>query len=302
MGDDKTKIQMSPFAELEEPREREVAAYLIVLSGGSAGRMYKLSDREYTLGRSADVDITLNDDGISRAHARIVRRPDGSMAVVDLDSTNGTFLNGDRVADRALQDGDRLLIGPVTILKFSYQDNLEEQFQQQLYESATRDGLTKAYNRRFFVDALDKDFSHGIRHSTPLSIVMFDVDFFKRVNDTWGHAAGDYVLQTISASVQRAIRKDDLLCRVGGEEFVVLMRDTAERNACLFAERIRSLVSETEFVYEGENMPITVSLGVATLKPALHKDAQALLADADRYLYQAKHRGRNRVEASILSG
>jgi diguanylate cyclase (GGDEF)-like protein len=305
MSDDKTQIQVSPFVDPDGAGEggaSEVNAYVIVLSGTSTGKMYKLEEGEYLLGRGKDADIRLVDDGISRSHAKIRRKPDGTMEVIDLDSTNGTYINNDRVADGVLKDGDRILIGPVTILKFSYQDGLEEQFQQQLYESATRDALTGAYNRRFFIDALDKDFSHAIRHETPLSIVMLDLDHFKRVNDTWGHPAGDHVLQHLSATIERAIRNDDLFCRIGGEEFAILMRDTAERNACLFAERIRALIEQTKFTVDDTDIPVTISIGVSTLKSVIHKDPQALLADADRYLYQAKGRGRNRVEASILSG
>jgi diguanylate cyclase (GGDEF)-like protein len=304
MSDDKTKVQRSPFADsvAGQPEDDDVRAHLIVLSGDAVGRMFTLQDQECVVGRGKESHIRLTDDGISRAHAKVVRHADGTMEVIDLGSTNGTYLNGERVTSCQLKDGDRILIGPVTILKFSYQDGLEEKFQQQLYESATRDSLTGAHNRRYFFDTLDKDFSHAARHGSPLSLVLFDLDRFKRINDTMGHAAGDEALRQIAQAVTRAVRKDDLFCRIGGEEFAVLVRDTAERNACLFAERLRALVESLAIEFEGHEIRVTISLGVATLKPALHAEPRALVADADRYLYQAKNRGRNRVEAAILSG
>jgi two-component system, cell cycle response regulator len=275
--------------------EKEVNAYLIVLSGRSVGKMYKVPAGEHTLGRSTDADIRLDDEGVSRLHARMVRNDDGVVQLHDLGSTNGTYVNGAKIRELGLSDGDRIQVGSVTILKFSYQDSLEEQFQQQLYESATRDPLTQAYNKRFFSEQFEKDFSHAVRHGLQLSLLMLDVDHFKIVNDTHGHPAGDHVLQRMAATMMGSLRTEDAFCRVGGEEFAVIMRDCAEADAASLAERLRRLVEDTQFVYGGQTLPITISIGVAALDASRHPESAALVTDADRCLYEAKRSGRNRV-------
>jgi diguanylate cyclase (GGDEF)-like protein len=275
-------------------------AFLIVLSGRSVGKMFKLPGGEVSLGRSLEADVRLEDEGVSRLHLKILRDDDG-VTVVDLDSTNGTYVNGAKVHRQRLHDGDRVQVGSVTILKFSYQDSLEEQFQQQLYESATRDPLTQAYNKRFFDEQLGKDFSHAHRHGLDLSLLIVDVDHFKRVNDEHGHPAGDHVLQRLSACIMGSLRTEDAFCRIGGEEFAVIARDSALPESVQLAERIRRLVADTKFVYDGVNLPITVSVGVASYAPDVHANAAALVEEADRNLYAAKHAGRNAVHPSPQS-
>src|SRR5262249_55615544 len=153
------------------------SAYLIVISAKSAaaiGRMFKLEKPEIVLGRSAEADFRVEDDGISRRHAKLVISANGNFQLVDLGSTNGTYLSGTRVDIAELMDGDRIQIGTNIVLKFSLQDQLEEQYQKNIYESATRDGLTKIFNKKYFVDTLRKEFAYCVRHRVPLSLVMFD--------------------------------------------------------------------------------------------------------------------------------
>ena len=280
---------------IDGPASNELNAYLIVLSGRSVGKMFKVPVGEVKLGRSLDSDIRLEDEGVSRLHARMMRNDDGSVTLFDMGSTNGTYVNGTKIGEFELSDGDRIQVGSVTILKFSYQDSLEEQFQQQLYESATRDPLTQAYNKRFFGEQIEKDFRHSARHELNLSLVIMDVDHFKSVNDTHGHPAGDHVLQRLAATVMGSLRAEDAFCRLGGEEFGIIMRDCAGPEATLLAERMRELVQQTRFVYGGTELPITMSLGVATFDPNRHRDSADLIEEADRFLYEAKRSGRNRV-------
>jgi diguanylate cyclase (GGDEF)-like protein len=273
-------------------------AFLIVLSGRSVGKMFKLPHGEVTLGRSLDCQIRLDDEGVSRSHLKLIHDDDG-FTLVDLDSTNGTYVNGAKIHRQQLADGDRVQVGSVSILKFSYQDSLEEQFQQQLYESATRDPLTQAYNKRFFDEQLAKDFSHSHRHSLDLSLLVVDVDHFKRVNDEHGHPAGDHVLQRLAACIMGSLRTEDAFCRIGGEEFAIIARDSPTADAIQLAERIRRLVADTKFVYDGVTLPITVSVGVASYAPDVHENPGLLLEEADRNLYSAKHAGRNCVRPAI---
>jgi diguanylate cyclase (GGDEF)-like protein len=283
-------------------RVRPSSAYLIVVAGRtSAGKMFKLDRAEMVIGRASDADILLDDEGVSRRHAKIVARSDGTAQLVDLNSTNGTFSNGVRVDAQALRDGDKIQIGTATILKFSYQDSFDEELQKNLYESATRDGLTRLYNKKFFVEALKKEFSYCQRHRVSLSLVMVDIDHFKRINDTYGHPAGDYVLARVASRIDEVIRAEDILARFGGEEFALLLREAARDGALVLAERLRRLVEVSEFAYNGQPVRVTVSAGVATLDDAEYADMDAFIAAADRRLYRAKQGGRNRVEARSVA-
>jgi two-component system cell cycle response regulator len=269
---------------------------LIIASGGSTiGKMFRV-DEEVTVGRAATATVRLDQDGVSRLHAKFVLTPEGGVDILDLDSRNGTFVNGERVSRLALRDGDKIQIGTATILKFSYQDALDEALQQNLYESATRDSLTGLANKRTFTETVAKEFSFAKQHRRPLALVAFDLDRFKRINDTHGHPAGDFVLRTLAKVLSASVRVEDLLARVGGEEFAIVLRDTSEARATECAERIRAAVEATEFVHEGKRIPVTLSLGVVALSG--EADVEQLIATADKRLYAAKGAGRNCVVGS----
>jgi diguanylate cyclase (GGDEF)-like protein len=256
--------------------------------------MFKISRERTVIGRGPKSDIRIGDEGVSREHACVVI--DGDKVVLeDLQSTNGTFCNGVRVARRELSDGDKIMVGSTTILKFTYHDYLDEVFQRQMYESALRDGLTKVFNKKYFNDLLDKEFSYSIRHSTSLTLLFIDIDYFKRINDQYGHQAGDSVLADLAGVVSRVVRTEDVLARFGGEEFVVLCRDTGAEGGGVLAERLRTAVEEHRFGFGGKEIPVTISVGVASLPDPTIKTAAAILAAADKALYEAKRGGRNRV-------
>jgi diguanylate cyclase (GGDEF)-like protein len=271
-------------------------AYLIVLASEDAtGKMFRLDPGERVIGRASEAHIRLEGPGISRRHALIVAQEDGSVDLHDLGSKNGTYVHGERVAWRRLRDGDKLQIGNTTILKLSYQDPLDLAFQSTLYASATRDALTGAYNKRFFGEALEREYSFCARYGVPLSVVMLDVDHFKLINDTHGHLAGDAVLRTLGELLGDVARADDVVARVGGEEFAFLLREQTHAQALTFAERLCRRVGSTGFAFDGKPLPVTVSVGVATLDGTRHRTPTALLGAADQALYAAKAAGRNRV-------
>ncbi len=271
--------------------------WLVVVNGRtSVGKMYSL-ETSLTVGRAPDCDVRLDEDGISRRHARFGRREDGVVYVQDLESKNGTYVNGERVETYVLRDGDKIQVGHISILKFSYQDVLDEALQRNLYESATKDPLTKVANRKSFDDSLDREFAYAVRHRSPLSVVVFDIDHFKRINDTFGHAAGDSVLHAIGQIVDRSVRAEDVFARVGGEEFALVLRGTKESDAVLCAERVRRLIEGAVFMEGSDRVPVTVSLGVACYEPT-HESPEDLFRAADANLYRAKREGRNRVASS----
>jgi diguanylate cyclase (GGDEF)-like protein len=217
------------------------------------------------------------------------------MVVRDLGSTNGTFLNGAKITEQVLRDGDKIQVGSTTILKFTFHDSLDESFQRQMYESALRDGLTKAFNKKYFLDRLESEFAYAVRHKSPLSLIMFDIDHFKAINDTHGHLAGDYCLATMSGLVLQAIRQEDVFARYGGEEFAVICRGVELGGAATFGERIRKMVAAQMFVYGNVELKVTVSVGVAAVPNVGMRRHEELIASADEALYEAKRGGRNRV-------
>ena len=280
-------------SELKAKTQRD-RAYLIVLAGSNVGEMYRLDEGESFVGRGQQASIRLNDDGISRKHARIFQAG-GEVLIEDMKSANGTVVNGVPVSMQLLKDGDKIRLGSTTILKFTYNDHLDESFQQQMYEAALRDGLTKAFNKKYFLDRLETEIAYARRHQAHLSLLMFDVDHFKRVNDNHGHLAGDYVLQRLAKVAAATVRTEDVFARYGGEEFGVICRGVTLASAGILAERLRATVEATVFDHEGTRLPITISVGVAGHPEVQIENGAQLIAAADAALYEAKRGGRNRV-------
>jgi diguanylate cyclase (GGDEF)-like protein len=287
------QIQVAPVA-----REKN-RAVLTVQAGINAGQVFSLENRETIIGRGREVQLRLEDAGISRQHSRIVRTLEGRWMIEDMGSTNGTFVGGRKIDRAEVQVGDVIQIGPNVTLGFTLIDEKGEQLAKQLYESSTRDALTQTFNRRYFAERLAGEVAYANRHKTRLAIVLFDLDHFKKVNDDHGHLAGDEVLKTVSARVAKMIRVEDVLARYGGEEFIVIVRGIEHKNVALFGERIRKEVERVTVVWEGATIKPTVSVGVASLDECGDVGTgESLLLLADERLYQAKHEGRNRVVAA----
>ena len=296
MDEDKTMIKS--VKDLTEEMGKK-SAYITILTGKMAGLMFDLKNREYQLGRGTDADIQVNDDGISRIHAKIVRTELGTK-IKDLESTNGIFYNGKKFTEKFLDNGDKIQIGISTVLKFSYKDELEEKMQKKLYDSAVKDGLTRIYNKRYFEDKFKAEFEYYKKTNGVFSLLAFDIDHFKKVNDTYGHAAGDYVLSTMAGVISATIRENDTFARTGGEEFSLIFKDVNELKGQKMADRVRKLVEGTNFIYNDTKIPISISIGIATLNYTSFDKPLDMVESADQFLYKAKQNGRNRVE-SIFS-
>jgi len=297
LDDDFEATRVANLGELQQElaaRQKHDRAYLIVLAGANVSEMYRIEGAEIVIGRASNASVRLLDDGISRRHARILQvGPD--LLIEDLGSSNGTLVNDRQITRHALRDGDKIRLGSSTILQFTYQDHLMESFQQQMYDAALRDALTKAYNRKYFLDRLEIEVAYVRRHQAHLSLLMFDIDHFKRVNDTFGHLAGDYVLSRVAKLAGSTVRAEDLFARYGGEEFSILCRGVPLENAGILAERLRMLIEGAVFEHEGIRVPITVSIGVAAHPSTTVDNGLQLIAAADEALYEAKRLGRNRV-------
>jgi diguanylate cyclase (GGDEF)-like protein len=213
--------------------------------------------------------------------------------VEDLGSTNGSYVNDSPVTRGPLRDSDFLKIG-AAIFKFLIGANVEVSYHEEIYKMTIVDALTGTHNKRYFLEFLDREMARCARYGRPLSLVMFDIDHFKKINDQHGHLTGDYVLKEIARRLATRIRREELLARYGGEEFAAVLPETSKEGAMEFGEQIRQLVAKEPFEFEGDTLPVTISVGVSTLDGE-NLDAQSFIKVADENLYKAKRGGRNRV-------
>lgn len=296
--DDDPVTEVVRVTEIEEPVHASTArdrAVLLRMDGVQAGEPLALDRLPLEIGRHGSCAIRIQDAGVSRRHARISLEGDAHF-IEDLGSSNGTLVQGQSVIRRRLADGDLVQIGPRVAFRYAMTDLTQELLLKRLYESSTRDALTGAYNRKHFDERLRSELAFALRHRTELAVIVFDVDLFKRINDGWGHPAGDAVLRQIAQLGLRRLRSEDVLCRIGGEEFGVVLRSTDRTAATVVAERLRTTIGTLPVVYQGRTIPVTISVGVATLACcAGSASTDALLTLADRRLYAAKREGRNRV-------
>ncbi len=301
MGDQKTDTTSEgtwgvPFREAGRAERRP---YLLVLSGPQLGQLFMLEPgREMVIGRKEGADILIRDDGVSRRHASILAEG-GEARIRDLGSQNGTFVDGVRIGDCRLEDGNRIHMGVHSTFKFCFSDELEAEYQRKLAEGALHEPLTGLYNRRHFMDRLAGELAAAQRHGRPVSLLLIDVDHFKRVNDAHGHLAGDEALKMIAHVMEGALRKEDVLARYGGEEFVVLARETPLGGGKSLGERIRKAVERSRLAWQGHDLSLTVSIGVTVsegvsrFEPGVSE--RQIIEAADRALYRAKQAGRNCV-------
>ncbi|HET6337903.1 MAG TPA: GGDEF domain-containing protein [Polyangiales bacterium] len=296
-----TELSTTQVTHIDPERQSQAGrtGTLTVLQGNDVGACFMLPKEANVLGRDPAVEVTLEDDSVSRNHARILVRGDGLYEIEDLGSTNGTYVAGALVSGKVrLMDGVRVQVGH-TLLRFALQDEVERAAARRIYEMSVRDGLTGVYNRRYFEERLASEFAFAARHVTPLCIILADIDHFKRINDSWGHHAGDAVLRRVAVELQAGVRTEDVVARFGGEEFAIVARGIDVDGARMFAERVRVIIQRSVITWEGDRMPVTMSLGVAhNLGNASIDKPELLVAAADMALYSAKHNGRNRVEVA----
>jgi diguanylate cyclase (GGDEF)-like protein len=267
-------------------------ACIVVIYGPDLGKRIELGTAVFQIGRSAKNDLFIDQESVSRHHARITF--DGrSHWLQDLRSTNGTHLNDELIKERALHDGDQLRIGQ-TILKYMTGENVELAYHEEIYRLMTVDGLTQIYNRRYFDEVLERELNRSKRYARTLSLVVFDIDHFKQINDTHGHLAGDAVLRQLAGLVRGKLRREDVFARTGGEEFGILLPEITLSGARTTAEKVRRIVETMQVNLEKGPIRCTISLGV-TATDETEISPKDLYAKADANLYAAKNGGRNRV-------
>jgi len=257
------------------------------------GRRFVLDSSPIRVGRGAENHIVLEGDSVSRRHAHFEQRS-GAWWCVDDGSTNGSYVNDEQIMREArMGNGDRIKIGP-TIFKFLSGQDVEAQYHEEIYRMTIIDGLTQVHVKRYLLEALDKELMRARRHQRELSFLMIDIDHFKKINDVHGHLAGDHVLKEVARLMQQRIRRDEVLARYGGEEFAIILPETTLEGGCALAEGLREKIEESRFVFQGETIRVTISIGAAMLVEE-HRTSLDLIKKADEKLYEAKRAGRNRV-------
>ncbi len=258
---------------------------------GGVGGLIELGTERVVIGRDPTCDLVLSDQSVSRQHAAI-ELTGYNYTATDLHSTNGTFINDRQIDEAMIRAGDRIRMGN-HILKFLSADDIEAQYHETAYMLMTTDGLTSVYNKRYLLDILEHELARSRRHRRPLSLLMIDIDDFKSVNDTYGHLAGDEVLQELCRRVRSVLSEDEIFARFGGEEFAVVMGEATAEYARKVAQRLRETVEQQTFGSGGRKIPLTVSIGIAETRGEREMTPSELIEQADVKLYEAKNSGRN---------
>lgn len=294
---DKTSIVSSDTFKGKMRAADDVPPAIVVLVGppGYVGKQWLITKSEIVVGRSNDVEISISDTSLSRSHAKFVLSG-MDVFIVDMGSTNKTLVNNQTLppmVPRKLANNDQIKTGQV-IFKYLEKGNVESLSHQQIFDKAQKDALTGAFNKGALLEKAPEMIRRSEVLSEPLAVITFDIDFFKKINDTHGHPGGDYVLKELGQLMQsRLVRVNDYFSRYGGEEFVLILQSTNLKTALEVAERIRQTVEFNVFKFENKNIPVTISIGVSVRRA---KDTwESLYERADKALYHSKQNGRNRV-------
>ncbi len=300
---DKTTVIVS-LNELGDKSGQEPRVPILRISRGTeTGRHFILRDQQnFNIGRSNECFIVTPDASCSRKHAEFFLASSGDVFVKDLGSTNGTAVNGVRItAPKLLEVNDLIQVGDNTEFVYEQMRKSEAEAQVEIYEKATRDALTGIYNRQFFEDNIIAIIKRRNAEQSGMGLIIFDIDHFKKVNDTYGHPVGDAVIKEVGRRIPTMIRGDDIFARIGGEEFAIMLRTNDEALVAKMTERIRKVIEATPFHTDKGDLPIRISVGSAFVVGPKKIDYPTLYEATDKALYEAKQSGRNQSKNKIIS-
>jgi diguanylate cyclase (GGDEF)-like protein len=288
--------------ELRTQPTREFSIHFTVIMGKEPdfGKHFSFSKDRISIGRDNKNDVPIHDEMVSKFHCEVYVAQNHQLEQVvikDLNSTNGTYVNGSMISQMILKPGDKLELGE-TVLRVGYNDEIEREYHSKLFDFAARDTLTGLYNKRFVLSELESHFKIARRNKRLFSIIIFDIDNFKDINDTFGHLAGDAYLKKVGQILNDTLREQDISGRVGGEEFLIIIPETKLQGAMDLAERFRKKVESSEIIFQDQSIRATISAGVSQFELG-NKDWVLLVKEADDALYRAKRKGKNKVERAI---
>ena len=279
---------------IELPQASGPACLVLIYGLRDIGRRWMLETPTLLIGRDPACDVQADLPNVSRKHCELRRAPAGGHVLVDLGSTNGTYVDKTEVRGaKELVGGELVSVGSA-IFKYLSGTTLEAQFHDTIYRLAIIDGLTQVYNKRYLLEFVDRELARAQRYGRELSLMMIDVDHFKKINDTFGHIAGDHVLREVAGAVATMVRREECFARYGGEEFALVQPEAAPDKVRVFAEKIRAAIAERKVQFEGREIVVTASIGVARIGSGT-PDVPSFLAAADQKLYEAKRSGRNKL-------
>jgi diguanylate cyclase (GGDEF)-like protein len=277
---------------------RKSVASLVIVHGADIGKQFLIRRNGLVIGRSDSADIMIRDKRISRAHARInvqyeMQKKNTTYSIFDLESTNHVYVNGEQIQSHVLSNDDKIQLGD-TIIKFEIQDKIDSKFHEDIQRKLKYDDLTALLTYDSFKDAMSWEIENAQAKNKPFVLLMMDLDNFKKVNDTYGHLTGSFILQEIGKIINDNLRFFDVSARYGGEEFISCLPDTNKQEAFHAAERLRNTIAESVFVHNNKKINITISIGVSQF-PDNGVTLEELIRIADEMLYKAKREGKNRV-------
>ncbi|MGE5242230.1 MAG: diguanylate cyclase domain-containing protein [Bacteroidota bacterium] len=298
----------------QEDQDKTVLVDAHATSGSASGRpaarsrapsadslpdaVYWLSDgKELAIGRAPDNDVCITDQGVSQHHARVGVTAEGAIFIEDLDSTNGTYVNGEKITRQTLRDGDKVLIRPHHVLQFRYQANPAPETADRNAADATRDALTGLHPRHYLLMQMDEGFFRARAQNENLALLMFEVDHFKKITETHGPAVGEMVLREVAKVVSSVLGREDVFARHENHIFGALLRNRADAAAAVLAQRIRRSVKYHPFLHNAERIYITVSLGIGFLARNM-KSPMDFLSETLSNLAKARRAGRDTINGS----
>lgn len=292
--EERTVLVHAPEIRDSAPAAARERHLLVRIEGEALGQVTVLRGEEVIIGRGQNSTLCIPDPGVSQRHARLCWNAN-RYTLEDLGSANGSYVGGQPIDKRVLVDGDVIQLGPSVVFRYSITDAEQQAMLEHLYDASVTDALTGTYKRDYFDSRLASEIAYARRHNAPLSLIIFDSDHFKQINDRYGHRIGDQALISLVRAVRATLRTEDVLCRYGGEEFAIILRTTDVNSAARVAERIRAVASEVRVESPTGSFGLTVSLGCASLRCCAAATAEGLIGVADRRMYAAKRGGRNQV-------